>query len=181
MKGNKKILAVALLLLLVAVSFGTYAIYKTSVSGNATVTAASWSAVIKNGSDTLSANFALDYEDFTCTGGNSKVAGKIAPGDTCTASILVDLDGSEVDAQVGVTIDTTAVTGPFTASLKDGATVVTSGNEVEVPYSATAGGMEKTIDVVITWAADNDGATDTPLQGSTIQIPVTITAHQKTA
>ena len=42
MKGNKKILVIAVLLLLISVSFTTYAIYKTSVAGNAKVTAATW-------------------------------------------------------------------------------------------------------------------------------------------
>jgi hypothetical protein len=42
MDGNKKILIIAILMMLIAVSYGTYAIYKTSLSGNATVTAAIW-------------------------------------------------------------------------------------------------------------------------------------------
>ncbi len=42
MKGNKKLLAVAVLLLLLAVSYSTYAIYKSSATGTASVGTAAW-------------------------------------------------------------------------------------------------------------------------------------------
>ena len=42
MKGNKKILVVAVLLLLIAVSYSTYAIYKSSASASDTVNTAAW-------------------------------------------------------------------------------------------------------------------------------------------
>ncbi len=54
MKGNKKLLIVAVLLLLIAVSYGTYAIYRTQFSGSATVKTAKWSAVLKKGSTQVS-------------------------------------------------------------------------------------------------------------------------------
>lgn len=187
MKGNKKLLIVAVLLLLVAVSYTTYAIYRTNLTGNATVTAAKWSAVIKKsvgGTDTaLTGTIALTGTDFVCTGGHAKVAGKIAPGDTCTATLVADLDESEVDAKVGVTLTTTDVNNRFTVSLTDeNGTAVTSGDEIAVPYSATAGGMEKTFKVVIAWDdTDSDAVnpTDTnTLANTDITIPVTLTAHQ---
>ena len=185
MKGNKKLLVVAVLLLLIAVSYGTYAIYRESFTGSAQVTAATWSAEIKKsvgGTDTaLTDSFSLTGGDFVCTGGHSKVAGKIAPGDTCTATLVADLDGSEVDAKVGVTLNTTSVNGRFTVSLTDENGTAVSG-EVSVPYSATAGGMEKTFKVVIAWdGTDNEtvNPTDTDtLAGKNITIPVTISAHQ---
>ena len=40
MKGNKKLLIVAILLFLIAISYSTYAIYKSSVTADATVEAA---------------------------------------------------------------------------------------------------------------------------------------------
>lgn len=182
MKGNKKVLAVALLLLLVAVSFGTYAIYRSSVDGTATITAAEWAAVIKkdvNGTQTeLSADFDLTGADFVCTGGHSKVAGKIAPGDTCTATIVVDLTGSEVDAKVGATLDTTGLNNRFTATVKDAGTAVTQ--EVAVPYAAS--NMTKTFTVELAWdGTDNEtvNPTDTDtLAGEDIEIGLTLTAHQ---
>lgn len=180
MKGNKKLLVVAVLLLLVVVSYTTYAIYRTSLAGSAKVTAASWSAVLKNGSSTLTDSFELTGSDFTCTGGHAQVAGKIAPGDTCTATLVADLDGSEVNAKVGVTIDTTGIGNRFTVSLMDENDAAVSG-EVAVPYSSTEGGMEKTFKVVIAWdGTDSDGVnpTDVGLQGREITLPVTFTAHQ---
>ena len=48
MKGNKKILVIAVLLLLIAVSYGTYAIYRESAEGEATINAAAWSVKIGN-------------------------------------------------------------------------------------------------------------------------------------
>ena len=49
MKGNKKILVIAVLLLSIAVSYGTYAIYKTAITGTGSVTAATWAVQFKNG------------------------------------------------------------------------------------------------------------------------------------
>ena len=54
MKGNKKILAIALLLLFVAVSFGTYAIYKSSATGTKSVNAAAWVVSVQSGSESAS-------------------------------------------------------------------------------------------------------------------------------
>jgi len=181
MKGNKKLLTIAVLLLLIGVSYTTYAIYRTNLSGNATVAAAKWSAKLKKGSTEITNSIALTGADFTCIGDHSKVAGKIAPGDTCTATLVADLDGSEVDAKVGVNLVTTGVNGRFTVSLKDASDAAVSG-EIAVPYGPNDGDMEKTFKVVIAWdSTDNEtvNPTDTDtLAGTDIVIPVTFTAHQ---
>ena len=49
MKGNKKLLIVAVLLLLIAVSYGTYAIYRESAEGTGTISTANWSVTVNNG------------------------------------------------------------------------------------------------------------------------------------
>ena len=72
MKGNKKILAIAVLLLLIAVSYTTYAIYKTSVAGNAEVTAAKWEVAFKNGQTEVTNNYNLEFSTSDCS--NSHVA-----------------------------------------------------------------------------------------------------------
>ena len=46
MKGNKKILVIAILLLLIAVSYGTYAIYKSETTASGTVKLSGWSVVV---------------------------------------------------------------------------------------------------------------------------------------
>ena len=53
MKGNKKILVIAILLLLISVTFTTYAIYRTGMSGTGTATAANWNVVFKKGTTTV--------------------------------------------------------------------------------------------------------------------------------
>ena len=107
MKGNKKILVIAVLLLLIAVSYTTYAIYKTKVAGNAEVTAATWAVVFKDGSDTINETNAITFTGAECT--NAHVAeGKIAPGATCTKTITLDATGTEVD--VAYTVSTGTVT-----------------------------------------------------------------------
>ena len=188
MKGNKKLLIVAVLLLLIAVSYGTYAIYRTKFEASATVKTAKWSAVLKKGSTEVSTlNFTL--ADFNC-GGNAQHGknGTIAPGDTCTLPLTVDLDESEVDAEITATIGTvtgTIESSRFTVALMDGSTDV-SGTAIDVPYSATAGAMEKTLTLTLTWLGDTDDLAangkdvkDVSMQGQTdLTIPVTIDAHQ---
>lgn len=176
MKGNKKILAVALLLLLVAVSFGTYAIYKTNVGGNATVKAAKWVAKVKKGSTEVT-TLALTNADFTCGGTQHGKNNTIAPGDTCTATISVDLSGSEVDAVVSAKVETAEVEGLDT----DRFTIESNaGTATSIPYAAS---MTKDITITLTWqgAADDTDALNTKdlaMQGKTFTIPVTITAAQ---
>ena len=55
MKGNKKILLLSILVLLITVCFGTYAIYRASGSANGSIKAAAWSVKI-DGTDIASAN-----------------------------------------------------------------------------------------------------------------------------
>ena len=103
MKENKKLLIVAILLLLVAVSYTTYAIYRSHLSANTTVTAAKWSAALKNGAtavDTL--NF--DSSQLNCGENRHGKNNTVAPGDTCSLTFTVDLDESEVDAKVAATL-----------------------------------------------------------------------------
>ena len=47
MKENKKLLVIAILLLLITVSFTTYVIYKSSTTGESTINTAAW--VVKVG------------------------------------------------------------------------------------------------------------------------------------
>lgn len=187
MKGNKKLLVVAVLLLLIAVSYGTYAIYRTQFTGSTTVNTAHWSAVLKKGSTEVSTlNFTL--ADFNCGNAQHGKNGTIAPGDTCTLPLTIDLDGSEVDAEVTATLGTvtgTIESSRFTVTLMNGSTDV-SGTALDVPYSATAGEMEKTLTLTLTWLGDTDDLAangkdvkDVSMQGQTnLTIPVTIDAHQ---
>ena len=186
MKGNKKILVVAVLLLLIAVSYTTYAIYKTSVAGNANVTAAKWDVVFKNGATELENNYTVTLEGADCT--NAHVAqGKIAPGATCTKTITLDASQAEVDVAYNVTVgtvtakkgeETVTTTGAnaFTATLEN-ANHETSGTIAYSDATKTA-----TLTLTVTWAgtegADTVDPKDTDLSGATITVPVTLTAKQ---
>ena len=186
MKGNKKILVIAVLLLLIAVSYTTYAIYKTSVAGDASVTAAKWDVIFKNGATELENNYTVTLEGADCT--NAHVAqGKIAPGATCTKTITLDASQAEVDVAYNVTVgtvtakkgeETVTTTGAnaFTATLEN-ANHETSGT---IAYNADTKTVDLTLSVA--WAGTENAETvdpaDTALSGATIKVPVTLIAKQ---
>ena len=175
MKGDKKILVVAVLLLLLAVSFSTYAIYRQSATGNGTIKAAGWSVKVNN-TDIASANFDFDIEDITWTTHTGK-NNTIAPGDSGTITIPVDATGSEVDVLLTATLGTIE-------GLPDGMTVTVSGTDgvTEIPYATS--NMKENVTLTVTWtgtledSSTKDG-TDIAAQGSSLSIPVTLTARQK--
>ena len=182
MKGNKKLLVVAILVLLITVVFSTYAIYRTSQTANGSVKAAAWVVDIGT-AEQKSANFAFTAADINWTNGTH--TGKnntIAPGDSGTITIPVDADGSEVDVLLTATIgDVSGLPAGMTATVTSG----TNGIQT-IPYSATAHAMESNVVITITWTGtieDESGKDDTDMakQGTNLSIPVTLTARQKLA
>lgn len=182
MKGNKKLLIVAVLLLLVAVSYTTYAIYKTSVAGTANVTAAAWTAKFKNGQTELTDTFEVTLSGTDCHN-EHVVDGKIAPGATCTKTITLDTDGTEVD------VTYTATPGTVTAEKPAGTSVATTNaNEFTATLTPANGtityantGTATVLTLTVAWAG-TEGETvdpaDTALNGATIKVPITLTAKQ---
>ena len=174
MKGNKKILVAAFLVLLLAVCFTTYAIYRSSADGEGTVNAANWAVQI-DGTDIDSADFDFDATDITwttLTGYNDT----IAPGSEGYIEIAVDADGSEVDVILTATLDTTNLPTGMTATVQ-------GGNSQTIAYSATSGAMETTVRINIAWAgsdSDTDAkdTTDLAVEGTALSLPVTLTAKQ---
>ena len=178
MKGDKKILALAVLVLLLTVCFGTYAIYRSSTTATGSIKAAAWSVKV-DGTDIASANFTFDAGDITwtsLTGYNDT----IAPGSEGYIEIPVDADGSEVDVILTAALGSTTLPTGMTATLASGADSQT------IAYSATEGAMETTVRINIAWAgaesdtSEKDG-TDLAAQGTTLSIPVTLTAKQSLA
>ena len=175
MKGNKKVLTLAVLVLLLAVCFTTYAIYRSSAEGEGSVDAAKWSVQI-DGTAIDSANYTFDGGDITwtsLTGYNDT----IAPGSEGYIEIPVDADGSEVDVLLTATLGSATLPTGMTVSLASGA-----GSQT-IAYSATEGAMETTVRINIAWAgAESDTSakdtTDKDVNDTTIQIPVTLTAKQ---
>ncbi len=175
MKGNKKILVLALLVLLLTVCFGTYAIYRQSTTANGSIRAAKWSVKV-DGTDIASANYTFDADDITwttLTGYNNT----IAPGSSGYIEIPVDASGSEVDVILTAALGSVTLPNGMTATLASGADSQTIG------YAAS---MTANVRINIAWSgSDSDEAakdtTDLAAQNTTISIPVTLTAKQSVA
>ena len=174
MKGNKKVLTLAVLVLLLAVCFTTYAIYRQSASGTGTLNAAAWSVKV-NGTDIASANFDFDFDDITwttLTGYNDT----ISPGSEGYIEIPVDALGSEVDVILSAELGTlSGLPTGMTVALASGAASQT------IPYSTSS--MSATVRINVAWAgAESDDSTkdtnDLSKEGATFSIPVTLTAKQ---
>ena len=184
MKGNKKLLIVAILLLLIAVSYGTYAIYKSSATSSDSIRPAHWVVTVNSTDIVTSQSHTFTLGTLNC--GQTPVAqatGTIAPGDTCQATIVIDADGSEVDVDYAIAIDSSALTAlandHISVAAHDAVNAPLSGT---IDYSATAGEMEKTVVVDIVWTAEDSAAQNSEdiatanLQNVTI--PITVTATQ---
>ena len=176
MKGDKKILALAVLVLLLSVCFGTYAIYRQSSEGTGTIKAATWSVKVKN--QPITSTFTFDYNDITwtaLTGYNNT----IAPGSTGQITIPVDATGSEVDVILTATLGT--ITG-----LPTGMTVSLASGSDSQTINYNDASKTKNVVIEIAWAgADSDNDTkdsnDLSVQGTNLSIPVTLTAKQSLA
>lgn len=175
MKKNKKLLVIAVLLLLVTIGF-SYAIYRSSTRANGTVNTAAWSVKI-NGTDMDSANYTFGYSNIHWDANPGK-DNTIAPGATGYIDIPVDADGSQVDVVLTAELGSVTLPSGMTVSLASGSDSQT------IAYSATEGQMEAKVRINITWtgttgdSTDKD-TTDKAANGSEISIPVTLTARQK--
>ena len=176
MKGNKKLLVVAVLLFLITISFTTYAIYKSSATGTGSVNAAAW--VVKVNNEDVVANNTFTLGSITWATPTVGQNGTIAPGDHGTVDVVIDASGSEVAVGYQVTIDTTALNNNnFTVALASGSEPLSG----TIGYASGAGAMTKTITLDITWTGVDSAsanATDINLAGTAISIPVTVTATQ---
>ena len=189
MKGNKKLLIITILLLVITIGFTTYAIYKTSLSGTGTVTAATWNVSFADGQTTMSENFNIQFSSSDCNqandGTNNHVAeGKIAPGVTCSKTIDVNATGTEVDVLL-----TAAKSGDITATKGGDSVAITNANEFTVNVTTNpdngiiaynAQTKTATVTVSVAWGFDEGlkDPYDTALNGATITVPIALTAKQ---
>ena len=177
MKGNKKILVVAVLLLLIAVSYSTYAIYKSTATASTTVSTAAW-VVEVNDQALTQATHTFNLGNITwATPTVSKVSGKIAPGDHGTAQIVIEAEGTEVDLNYTVAIDTTAFdNNQFSVTADSNGAPLTG----SILYSDSS--KTKTITLNINWNAVDTNAANTQDLGdagqANLAIPVTVTVTQ---
>ncbi len=181
MKGNKKILAVAVLLLLIAVGYGTYAIYRETQNVETSVETANWSVTV-NENAFSSTTLEFDMDDLTCPTNPGK-NGTIAPGAECYIDFDIDADGSEVDVVVEAELDETNssnIPEHMEVALGD-----TDGNEgpVTIAYSGTEGEMEETVRLNVVWpgaltdTTTKDGE-DLLDKNKSVTIAVKLTARQ---
>ena len=175
MKKNKKLLVIAVLLLLVTIGF-SYAIYRSRTTANGTVNTAAWSVKI-NGTDMDSANYTFGYSNIHWDANPGK-DNTIAPGATGYIDIPVDASGSQVDVVLTAELGSVTLPNGMTVSLASGSDSQT------IAYSATEGQMKANVRINITWTgtvkdATSKDTTDKAANGSEISIPVTLTARQK--
>ena len=167
MKGNKKLLIVAVLLLLIAVSYGTYAIYKSTATADASIDTAAWVVTVNNQ--------ALTEATHTFTLGNI----------TWATPTVSKVSGSEVDLYYEITIgdlkegNNTVTNNHLTAVAASGSSLTGT-----IPYSATAGEMEHTVTLNVQWTAEDDATAngqneiDMDTAGKSLTLPVTVMVRQ---
>lgn len=176
-------LAVLMIFALVALIGGTYARYSTSMVANAKMDIAKWQIAMKAGTTELSTSEAKDVT-FTVQNNTNVVSGKIAPSVTATATVEVDLTGTEVAVDLLAKV---GATDPSTLPSKDKITLTTqvNGGTSTIPLEGdtafTSANGKKNVVLTLTWENDdnnNENDTATGVAGGTITIPVTLTAKQ---
>lgn len=181
MKGDKKLLIIAVLLLLISASFTTYAIYRENTTAEGTIRAANWVVKLDKGVTATNliseTNVTFTAADLTCGSTRYGKNNTIAPGDTCSVTFTVDATGSEVDVVVEAELDDTNAVIPTGMT----ATATMSGGNGNISYATT--GMTKTITLNVTWpgsVADSSSkdSTDLAKKGANLTIPVKITVRQ---
>lgn len=184
-KGNKRLLVIIALLLLAIICYSTYAIYKTSVSGDVNVTTAVWDVTFKDGATELTTTMNLTLSGSDCS--NTHVApGKIAPGATCTKTITIDGTNTEVDFTYSASVDSANITAtkggnPVSIAGANEFTASLSPSNGTIAYNAAS--KTATLTLTVSWAgsstdSDSTNNADTALNGATITVPVTLTASQ---
>ena len=177
MKKKTKLL-IALLLVFVGVGL-TYAVYTTSVGGNASVESANWLIKVKvNETETDVSNGSNNVELGSCE--------KLAPGGSCTLPFRVDATGTEVDTILTVELGNN-VTGATLEELTNAGINLRISDGVNEDYAYLLNmGTYKDLNLVINWeAGDEDDDTkagyDVSIANklSSITIPVNMVVKQR--
>ena len=181
-KTTRKAIIFMIMLVIVSLYFvsGTYARYTSKITGNTTVSTAAWAVAFKQGNAPITD---ISNLTFKVEGNSNVVTGKIAPGMTATATINLDLTGTEVAVDYTATIDSSALKDEFGDSAEN-ITVTVNGKTNETGTISLVNDAAFTeengivpIEISITWTGDD--ANDTALAGKTdIELPVTLTVQQ---
>lgn len=192
-KGTIKLIIAVLMLVTICLYFvsGTYARYAESITGNANVTVAKWAVAFKDGETTLANDFNLNFK---VTDNTNVVSGKVAPGTSATATIEVDLTGTEVAVDYEAVIDEEALEAKFNgadvtvSTSVSGSTTAKKGtiNLIEDKAFTETNGKVPIV-ITLTWngeEADSDdkNVKDTAMgkgaTGTAIELPVTLKLQQ---
>lgn len=192
-KGTIKLIIAVLMLVTICLYFvsGTYARYAESITGNANVTVAKWAVAFKDGETTLANDFNLNFK---VTDNTNVVSGKVAPGTSATATIEVDLTGTEVAVDYEAVIDEEALEAKFNgadvtvSTSVSGSTTAKKGtiNLIEDKAFTETNGKVPIV-ITLTWngeEADSDdkNGKDTAMgkgaTGTAIELPVTLKLQQ---
>ena len=185
MKGDKKLLVIAALILLITVCYTTYAIYKTSVDVTGEVTAAKWVVAFKDGSSSISTGTTITFGAGECKNNAHVKDGVIAPGASCTKKIILDASTTEVDVVYSASVGAVTASGTSTAGANAFSASLTPTTGT-ISYSSGSQTVE--LSLVVSWAGTDDSEAnpsdvinnaDTGLQGVTISVPVTLVAKQQ--
>lgn len=187
---KKSVLAVLVaLLLVVGAGVYTYARYTFSRTGSGDVDVATWDVALKQGGSPVSDNFTLTL---TLGANNNVVNGKIAPDRSATATLTLDLTGTEVATDYEVDLSTvtglpdgmsiTGVTadGVALSETSTGSGVYTGSVALNAGKTAIADDEVELI-ITATWVNnESNNANDTTYgtAAGTLSIPVTVTARQ---
>ena len=181
-KGNKKLLVIALLLLLVTVSFGTYAIYRVKSTGTATVNTAAWSVKLNGTSQTSTTKtFNFTNDNISWTKSKAAVDNKIAPGANGTITLELDATGSEVNVAYEVNVKSIKVDGEVIPNTNEFTVKLNSADTGKLAYSAT--NMKKDIVLDFNWAGsdsdtDEKDMADIAINNKSIEIEVEVIVKQ---
>lgn len=187
---KKSVLAVLVaLLLVVGAGVYTYARYTFSRTGSGDVDVATWAVALKQGGSPVTDNFTLTL---TLGANNNVVNGKIAPDRSATATLTLDLTGTEVATDYEVDLSTvtglpdgmsiTGVTadGVALSETSTGSGVYTGSVALNAGKTAIADDEVELI-ITATWVNnESNNANDTTYgtAAGTLSIPVTVTARQ---
>ena len=189
-KGQVISIIAILLIIVLAVYFvaGTYARYSTAGSVEASADIAKWAVTIKANDEPVTTE--TKEITFTVDKNADVVNGKIAPGVTATATVELDLTGTEVSVDVlaevgelqsGVSSDKITLTPTITGmTTTDGTTTISLPNG----EAFTAENGKKTVELKLSWENDDtNNASDTAIgtAGGTLTVPVSFTVKQHIA
>lgn len=164
-KTRRGILVAIVLVALIAVIGGTYAIYSSNFNATAKIDAAKWNVSLKgsnNGTDvvleetTKEITFVVNESDYV-------VSNKIAPSVTATATLELDLTGTEVGVDFLAEIDKANIQGidadKLTLSIEDenGSAENTIVYSLPEKKAFTSTNGKHTITLTLTWK--NEGTT----------------------